>query len=196
MIPEIYARRSVRKFSAAPIAKEDIADIIQSGLKAPSAKNRQSWKYIVAQGRAKEEMLAVFRRGIAREEAAPLLPDNRQYIAGAKRTAAIMAEAPVTIFVVNTLGKSILAGLTPEERVYESCNIQSIGASIQNMLLTAAAKGIGSLWIGDIFFAHAELREWLACEGELVAAVAFGYPNEFPVERPRKKFEDVVEWRG
>lgn len=196
MISAIYDRRSIRKFTDKPIAKQDIIDIIQSGIKAPSSKNRQPWKYIVVQGNAKEEMLKVFRRGIEREEnGSALLPQSRQHIAAAKYTVDIMAEAPTIVFVVNSLGKSILEELTPEERVYEICNIQSVSASIQNMLLAATEKGIGSLWICDIYFAYAELCQWLGDDGQLIAAIAFGYPNEFPKERPRKRIEDVVEWR-
>lgn len=197
MIPAIESRRSIRKFLDRPISREDMIDILQSGMKAPSSKNRQPWKYIVIQGKAKEDMLKVFRRGMEREESGrALLPESRQHIASAKRTADIMAQAPVIVFVVNTLGKSILVEWTPEERVAEICNIQSIGASIENMLLAATEKGIGSLWIGDIFFAYSELCEWLGSDGQLVAAIAFGYPNESPGERPRKRMEDVVEWRG
>ena len=198
MIPAIYDRRSIRKFVDKPISQKDITDIIQSGMKAPSSKNRQPWKYIVIQGSAKEEMLRVFRQGIEREENDnALLPESRQHIAAAKYTVDIMAEAPTIVFVVNSLGesKSILSELTPEERVYEICNIQSISASIQNMLLAATEKGIGSLWICDIYFAYSELCEWLNSDGQLIAAIAFGYPNEFPKERPRKKLEDIVEWR-
>ena len=197
MISAIYDRRSIRKFSDKPVSKEDITDIIQSGVKAPSSKNRQPWKYIVIQGKAKEEMLKVFRRGIEREEnESALLPQSKQHIAAAKYTVDIMAEAPTIVFVVNSLGKSILAELTPEEHIYEICNIQSISASIQNMLLAATEKGIGSLWICDIYFAYAELCEWLGSDGQLIAAIAFGYPNEFPKERPRQKIEDLVEWRN
>ena len=196
MIPEICNRRSIRKFLGMPISEEDMTDIIQSGMKAPSSKNRQPWKYILVQGNAKEEMLKVFRRGIEREEnESALLPESKQHIAAAKHTVDIMAEAPVIVFVLNTLGKNILEELTPEEHVYEICNIQSISASIQNMLLTATEKGIGSLWICDIYFAYSELCEWLNSDGQLIAAIAFGYPNEFPKERPRKKLEDIVEWR-
>lgn len=197
MIPEIYNRRSIRKFLTTPISEKDMTDIIQSGMKAPSSKNRQPWKYILVQGNAKEEMLKVFRRGIEREEnESPLLPDSRQHIAAAKHTVDIMAEAPIIVFVVNSLGKNILEELTPEEHIYEICNIQSIGASIQNMLLAATEKGIGSLWICDIYFAYAELCEWLDSDGQLIAAIAFGYPDEFPEERPRKKLEDISEWRS
>lgn len=196
MISAIYDRRSIRKFLPTPIPEEDIREILQSGMKAPSSKNRQPWKYIVVQGAAKKEMIKVFRRGIEREENGnALLPESRQHIGAAKHTVDIMEEAPVIVFVVNSLGKSLAAELTPEEHVYEICNIQSISASIQNMLLAATEKGIGSLWICDIYFAYAELCEWLNEEGELIAAVAFGYPNEFPEERPRKEMEAVVEWR-
>ena len=197
MISAIYDRRSIRKFTDRPISQEDITDIIQSGMKAPSSKNRQPWKYIVVQGDAKEEMLRVFRQGIAREEnELALLPQSKRYIAAAKHTVDVMEAAPTIVFVVNSLGKNEMGEMTPEEHVYEICNIQSIGASVQNMLLAATEKGIGSLWICDIYFAYSELCEWLNSEGQLIAAIAFGYPDEFPEERPRKRIEDIVEWRN
>lgn len=197
MIPAIYERRSIRKFTDKPVSQKDITDIIQSGIKAPSSKNRQPWKYIVTQGKSKEEMLNVFRQGIEREENdSALLPQSKQHIAAAKNTVDIITEAPAVVFVVNSLGKSIMEELTLEERVSEICNIQSISASIENMLLAATEKGIGSLWICDIFFAYPELCKWIKSDGQLVAAIAFGYPNECPDERPRKKIDDIVEWRN
>ncbi len=197
MVSAIYDRRSTRKFLDKPLSKKDITDIIQSGMKAPSSKNRQPWKYIVVQGSAKEKMLKIFRQGIEREEnERALLPQSKQHIASAKCTVDIMAEAPIIVFAVNILGKSILAEMTLEEHISEICNIQSISASIENMLLAATEKGIGSLWICDIYFAYPELCEWLDSDGQLIAAIAFGYPNEFPKARPRKKMEDIIEWRN
>lgn len=196
MISAIYDRRSTRKFLDKPISREDLTEILESGIKAPSSKNRQPWKFIVVQGAEKEEMLNVFRKGIAREEKGnALLPQSRQHIPAAKYTVDIMEETPAVVFVVNTLGESTFSEMSPEEYVYEICNIQSISAAIQNMLLAATEKGIGSLWICDIFFAYAEICEWLHSEGQLIAAVAFGYPDEFPKARPRKELEDVVIWR-
>lgn len=106
-----------------------------------------------------------------------------------------MTEAPVIIFVVNPLGISLKDQLTIEERVYEICNAQSIGAALENMALTAEHLGLGSLWICDTYFAYQELMEWLGMEGELFAAMAIGYKNEMPSPRPRKKLEDITEWR-
>ena len=198
MISAIYDRRSTRKFLDTPVSQQDIREIIESGIKTPSSKNRQPWKFIVVQGREKEEMIKVFRQGISREEHEDaLLPQSAQHISGAKYTVDVMEQAPVIVFVVNSLGKSVLENLdNAEERIYEICNIQSIGASIENMILAAQDKGIGSLWICDIYFAYSELCQWLHSDGQLVAAVAFGYPNEFPRERPRKSFEEVIEWRS
>lgn len=196
MIEAIYDRRSIRKYLDTSVSKEDITEIIQSGIKAPSSKNRQPWKYIVMQGEAKQEMIEIFREGVEREERThALLPKSSRHIKAAKYTADIMAEAPVVIFAINPLGKSLKEELTAEERIYEICNTQSIAASIENMILAATDKGLGSLWICDTYFAYFELCDWLKTEGEPVAAIALGYPAETPHERPRKNIEDVIEWR-
>ena len=197
MIDAIYNRRSIRKYKTDPIPQEDILAILESGLKAPSSKNRQPWKYVVIQGQSKKEMLDVFRRGIEREEhMTALLPESKMHIKAAKYTVDIMENTPVIVFVVNTQGSGLSEQMTPEEHIYEICNVQSISASIQNMLLTATERGIGSLWICDIYFAYEELCQWLGDEGQLLAAIAFGYPDEQPNARPRKALDEVVEWRN
>ena len=86
--------------------------------------------------------------------------------------------------------------MTADERISEICNAQSIGAAIENMTLAATELGLGSLWICDTFFAQKELCEWLGADGELYAALALGYAAEAPGPRPRKKMEDVIEWRA
>ncbi len=57
----INSRRSIRRFSDREIPHDIICKIIESGIKAPSSKNRQPWKFMVIQGQAKEEMLRAFR---------------------------------------------------------------------------------------------------------------------------------------
>ncbi len=196
MIKEIENRRSIRKYTKTAIPEQDIREIIEAAVKAPSAKNRQPWNFIVIQGQAKAQMLEAFRKGIQREEnGTALLPNSWQHIAAAKHTIDIMEQAPVTIFIINTEGAGIFIPRTPEEQIYELANIQSISAAIQNMLIAAEEKGLGSLWICDIFFAYEELCRWVNTNGELIAAVALGVPAETPAARPRKKFDDVVIWK-
>lgn len=192
----IENRRSIRKFSEKPLARADIEDIIRSGILAPSSKNRQPWNFVVVQGAAKKNMLRSFAAGIAREESgAPLLPESARHLAAAKYTVRILERAPVVIFVLNALGTELLAERSAEERIYQICNIQSVSAAVQNMILRATEKGIGSLWVCDIFFAYQELRGWLDTSGELLCAVAFGYSEEAPAARPRNALADVTQWR-
>lgn len=66
---------------------------------------------------------------------------------------------------------------------------------MENMTLTATELGLGSLWICDTYFAYDELNRWLNVDGELIAAMTIGYANETPPARPRKKLEDIVQWR-
>ena len=43
----IEKRRSIRKYKPDKIEKSVIEEIVKAGILAPSAKNRQPWKYIV-----------------------------------------------------------------------------------------------------------------------------------------------------
>lgn len=196
MIPAIYDRRSIRKFSSRPIDERDLLELMDSAAKAPSSKNSQPWKYVIVTGDSKNEMLDAYRRGLAREGSRDDCPPQwKQYLAAAAHTGDIMEQAPVTVLAVNPLGRGMDAPQTLEERVLEICSIQSISASIQNLLLAATDKGIGSLWICDIYFACPELSAWLGEEGQLVAAVALGYPEESPAPRPRNPLEEILRWR-
>ena len=141
MLDAIAARRSIRKFKTTPVAHEIIEEILRAGSLAPSSKNRQPWKFIVTTGQAKEEVLAVMERGLEREAQQPLLPESAQYIAGAWNTLAIMRQAPVIIFVVNPLGLDLLTPQNAENRVFEICNAQSIGAAVENMSLAQLKTG-------------------------------------------------------
>lgn len=192
----ISKRRSIRKYKNQSISHETIEKIIEAGIDAPSSKNRQPWNFIVVTEKEKESMLKAMIKGIQNEiDNNGLLPESRQHIAGANYTVEIMKQAPITIFILNKLGKSPLENLSAEERFYEMANIQSIGAAIQNMSLAAVELGLGSLWICDVYFAYHELCEWLDTNSQLVAAISLGYPDEQPAKRPRLKLNDVTEWR-
>lgn len=191
----IANRRSIRKYKSDDIPHAMIEEIIKAGTLAPSSKNRQPWKFVVATGKSKDEAAEVFRKGIEREKEKPFLTESAPYITGAEYTLKIMQQAPVVIFIANSLGRDFSRDLTIEERVSEICNTQSIGAAIENMILAATDLGLGSLWICDTYFAQKELNDWMNTEGELCAALALGYADEKPFARPRKCIGDVVEWR-
>lgn len=194
-IKAIMNRRSIRKYKSQPVPKEMIEKILKAGILAPSSKNRQPWKFIIATGNAKINALNQMEKGLEREKVDPFIPESAKYLQGAEATLRVMKTAPVIIFVVNQLAADMKKLLSTDKRISEICNAQSIGAAIENMILEATELGLGTLWICDIFFAYQELSNWLSVQGELYAALAIGYGDEMPSVRPRKPFADVVEWR-
>lgn len=196
MIPAIETRRSIRRFLDKPIPREMIEEILRAGTLAPSSKNRQPWRFIVTAGEEKTKILDAMAKGLEREKTSPLLPDSASYRSGAVSTLSIMRQAPVNIFVMNPFGEKLHQTLTPEQRIYEICNAQSLGAAVQNICLAAEELGLGTLWICDTYFAYKELMDSLAADGELFAALALGWPDESPNPRPRKGLTEVADWRG
>jgi nitroreductase len=184
----IAARRSVRAFKSDPIPDEALQAILQAATQAPSAKNRQPWRFVVVKGEDRAEMVRVMREGITQTKAQGEDPGSSGW------TANIMEQAPVTVFVFNPHGTYPWLPHSIDQIFQDLINVQSIGAAIQNMLLAALDLGIGSLWICDVFYAYGELCQWLGEKAQMVAAVSFGYPGESPAARPRKPVDQVARW--
>lgn len=194
---EITERRSIRKYKSDEIEKDDIETIIRAGILAPSAKNRQPWRYIVYTKAAKDNLLEVMEKGLLRErDGDKLLPKSSSGLPDAFHTLKIMKEAPVLIMIENTNGKSPYISIDADERITEICDTLSIGASVQNMLLTATELGYGTLWIANTCFAYNELIDFTGIKGQLVGAVSIGVAKEQPNSRPRKDISEVVEFRS
>lgn len=191
----IKRRRSIRNFSNRSIKDEYIERIVTSGMYAPSPKNRQPWEFIIVSENKKKEMIDVIREGIKREENG--LGIMRKYassLQGAYNSLQIMYQAPINIFILNTASYSENSDYDKGDYLFQLSNIQSIGACIQNMVLTATQLGIGSLWICDIYFAYEDIRNWLKTDHQLVAALSLGYALRNPEYRDMKNYDDVVKW--
>jgi nitroreductase len=184
----ISGRRSIRRFKEDPIPDEALQAILTAATQAPSSKNRQPWRFVVVSGDRCAEMVRVMRGGIAKAKARGEDPGSSEW------TAAVMEQAPVTIFVFNPHGMRPWLAHSIDQMFEALVNTQSIGAAIQNMLLAAQGLGLGSLWICDVFHAYDELCKWLDQEGQMVAAVSLGYPDESPEPRSRKPVGEVTRW--
>jgi nitroreductase len=185
----IAARRSIRKYQETPVPEEVMRQILHAGTQAPSGKNRQPWRFIVVQGEARAEMVRVMRAGIDH------LEEEGIETGSAKWSVKIMEQAPVTVFVFNPYTEYAQPLDDIGARMMNIVDVQSVGAAIQNMLLTATDLGLGSLWICDVFYAYTELCEWLGETHQMIAAVSFGYADEAPGARPRKGVDEVTGWR-
>lgn len=180
----ISQRRSIRRFKDTPISDELVTKILNSAIQAPSGKNRQPWSFIVVKENKRPEMIRIMREAIAK------IKEQGEDNGSSEWTTNSMEKAPITIFIFNPHAENTEA----HEHTSNVVDVQSTGAAIQNMLLSAQELGIGSLWICDVFYAYRELCEWLGETHEMIAAVSFGYPDESPNARPRKSVEEVTKW--
>jgi nitroreductase len=60
LVDVIKTRRSIRNYTAQPVAKEMIEAIIRAAMAAPSAGNQQPWHFIVLKERAKLDAIPEF----------------------------------------------------------------------------------------------------------------------------------------
>lgn len=192
----INDRRSIRKYKPQIVDKKLIDEILNAAILAPSAKNRQPWKFIVYSETTKDEVLAEMEKGLLKtKEELKNIPNSEYIFSDAFNTLRIMREAPAIIMVLNTNGSSPFADIDTFARMTEICDSLSIGAAIENMLLKATELGLGTLWIANTSYAYNELVSYIGTSAQLIGAVALGYADEAPSPRPRKGLDEVVEYR-
>ncbi len=174
----IKGRRSVRRFLERDVSVDMVRQIVEAGTFAPSAKNGQQWRFTVLKGEAKRAFTGFF--GAELEKVSRKI--GLRNMGSSFSSCRIMEDAPVVIVVWN-------AG----ENNWET-EIHSVAAAIQNMLLEAYSLGLGSVWIGDIFYSTNAIKRYFNKEWKLTAAVALGWPAENPEPRSRKTVDEVTEF--
>lgn len=182
----ISQRKSIRKYQDKDIPQEILDKILTAATLSPSGKNKQPWKFYIVRGDKRADMVREIQKGMDRLEAQGINTGSARY------TIRVMAQAPVTLLVFNPFSRHPLLPRNTQEIYADMVDIQSVGAAIQNMLLTAADLGLGSLWICDVYFGYEELCAWVGEKGEMIAAVALGYADHKPRSRPRKPIGEVA----
>lgn len=196
-IDSIYQRRSTRNFDPKyKISKSEQREILNAGLRAPSPKNRQPWQYVIVDDRETlGKIRGVMENTLLRLKAERLSQHKDiSDLNMAMDTAKIIGQCSMLVFVCyerddgNEHGEKIDWPLSAQ--AFEVADIQSIGASVQNMLLVACTLGIDSLWIADVLYAHDELCTMMGLRYPFIAAVAFGLAAKH--QTPRKSLEEKV----
>lgn len=179
----INKRRSIRKFKSLDVSKELIEDLIKCARLAPSAKNRQPWKFLIVKNDIKNQIADIM---LEKEENSKISLERKIYNVNSsvKSTAQIIKEAPILILVLKQYEDNWIIG-----------DSLSIGGAIEHICLRATDLGLGSLLIRDIVYTQKEIAKLVGHEDmELISAISIGYPNENPKQRPRKKLIEVLEW--
>ncbi|WP_207867453.1 nitroreductase [Pseudomonas sp. 58(2021)] len=180
----ISGRHSTREYTTQAVDEEVIVRLIHAASLAPSAMNRQPWRFTVVRDQAlldrisreaKACMLETLDRGTQSERFHALLNDEHFQI---------FYHAPVLI---------LISADAPGQWVVEDCALAA-----QNLMLSACAEGLGTCWIG---FAQRYLntpqgkqalklaQAWVA-----VAPIIVGHPKHAPA--PVAHQAPDIHWVG
>lgn len=166
-------RRSVRAYLDLDVPEDLIRQTIEAATFAPSAKNGQQWRFTVLTGESKLEFTMLYRNEL----------DKLEYDVGSSYgSCQMMEKVPVVIIVWNTNER----GWTTE--------VHSVAAAIQNLLLKAHSLGLGTCWIGDVFYTYEAIMNHFKKPWKLLAAITVGWPRVVPKMKPRLSVDEVTEF--
>ena len=189
----LRSRRSIRRFTSEPVTSEIIERILFTATSAPSAHNRQPWRFAVlttdqSKGALAEAMALRFRADLEADG----MPQAQVEARVGKSRSRIMA-APIAVVLcmdVSEMDHYPDAWRNEAERIMA---IQSTANAGLMLLLAAHAEGLGGVWSCAPLFAPAVVRKALSIPPgwEPQALLLVGFPAEVPPARERKPLSDV-----
>lgn len=179
----IFNRRSIRSYEDRPIADDVLTYILDAGMYAPSAVNYQPWFFVVIRSKEQRERLMKIMSQVSIRMEPSLhdrFPRNPEVVRDTTHFIRLLGGAPVCVLAFQ---------LKPDYPKTQDTIVQSVSAAIENMLLAAWDRGIGSCWLTAPVEAEMsdELRHIFAPDkGPLMALLTFGYARQIP-QMPRRK---------
>ncbi len=196
----IRDRRSIRKYQDREIPSEILSEILEQALWAPSGMNRQNWNIYVVKGEEKSKLLdAVAQAGeIFKPTLEKLFQEKMVNIT--MQFFKKLGGAPVVLLVyMPKLTYEIRPDMSSLERYQiehnRFTNMLSAAALIQNILLLAWDRGLGTCWMTAPKNAEDQINDAMGiADQELVSIIPIGYPDQSPPAPPRKA--DKIHWIG
>ena len=182
----IMHRRAIRRFDPAQIAEEELEQILQAGMYAPSAGGRQGVIFAVCQDREANEKLGKIKRANSN----PRMATGTNFVSKEQPS---IADDPNLINAFYD-APTVITLFAPRNFLF---SVDDCAVAAENMMLLADSLGIGSCYIGQGWTAFADpygqdiLRKWEIPEGYYaVMQLLLGYPRKedrHPAAKPRKE---------
>lgn len=193
----IPGRRSVRHFSPGPVPREVIETAIEAAGWAPSPHGRQPWRFVVLES---PERRATLADAMAASWNAQLELDGQPPEVVAVRLSKSrerMLDASLLLLPCLYLEDLDVYPDAERQEAERIMAIQSIGAAIQNLLLSLYASGLDAGWMCAPLFCPDLVRDTLGLERTLIphAMIPVGYAAREPVRRPRRSLDElIISW--
>ncbi len=176
----LLSRRSIRRYDDRPIPPETIDRLLTAATWAPSAHNRQPWRFVVMTDGATKARLATamgaqLRRDLA-NDGLPAEAIDRD----AGRAYARISAAPALVLLCLTLADMDAYPDARRSARETTMAVQSVAMAGQNLLLAAHALGLGACWLCAPLFCAAVVHQTLdlPADWQPQGLVTLGHPAE------------------
>jgi nitroreductase len=170
VIDEIRNRHSVRSYQSREVEEEKLQCVLEAGRLAPSAGNRQEWRYVVVREKETRKMLMAAAGGQS-----------------------FVAQAPIVIAACAETDNRVMMCGQPAYPI-------DVAISVDHMTLQAAKLGLGTCWIGAFDEAAVKRILGIPSAIRVVQLLTLGYPaSGSPPEKKRKELPEIVmyeKWSG
>ena len=161
----IRTRKSIRLFRDQTVEQEKLDRILEAARLAPSASNRQEWRFV-----------------IVRE------PETRKLLAGIAGSQGHVWKTPVIIVACAETDGHVMRCGQPSYPI-------DVAIALDHISLAAVEQGLGTCWIGDFDEAKVKQLLDIPVEVRVVELMCLGYPGDSrPVEKKRLPYEKVVKY--
>lgn len=189
-------RRSLRRFHDLAVPRECIEQLLEAAVWAPSAHNRQPWRFVIIEKAATKERLAREMGAALRHDLEADGAPGHVIDADVGRSYARITSAPLLIMICMSLSDMDVyadEGRNSHERVMAQ---QSTAMAGQNMLLMAEKLGLGACWMCAPLFCQPLVAAVLELPADWLpqGMITVGYPAQRR-ERSREAWEARALWR-
>jgi F420 biosynthesis protein FbiB-like protein len=190
----LRTRRSIRRFKSDPIPDSIIEDILTTATFAPSAHNRQPWRFSVVTDAAQpikeklaDEMIKKFQQELENDALPPEEISKR-----VERSKNRILSAPVVIVLSVDMSNMDIYPDKHRRKAEYIMATQSVANAGMQLLLASHAEGLGSVWVCSPLFAQKTVQDVLNLPKtwEPQAMYFLGYPIETPQARERKLIKE------
>jgi F420 biosynthesis protein FbiB-like protein len=191
----LRTRRSIRRFKPEAVPDSVLTEILRTATFAPSAHNRQPWRFcLITDVAVKQNLAGEMSKEFQRE----LAVDNLARDEVNKRVARSrerMMRAPVIVILCVDMSEMDRYPDTRRKKAEYIIASQSAANAGMQLLLAAHAEGLGGVWVCSPLFVQETIQSALGLpkSWEPQAMFLLGYPAESPSMRARKPMDQIVK---
>lgn len=188
-----HDRRSIRQFRKDHIDPEVVRRLLALACRAPSAHNRQPWRFAVLETSQAKDRIA---RALGERLKADRMADGddpQEVAADVARSYARITGAAVAVLICLTIEEMDQYADEKRSRAEYLMAVQGVAMAGHNLLMAAHAYGLGACWMCAPLFAPGAASEALnlPTNWEPQGLVLFGWPAGTGKERGRRAVEEL-----